>query len=414
MSNGKQNPGDDNNFDFDVDAPPTSGPTREAGSEEFDYGNGGFEFEPGPEAPEGFDGPDDRVGDNGGDDFNDAQGDEGAGFDLPPEPGDDGAPEEDPVPGQSQGGASKYLFPAIAAGVAGLLGVGGYVVLGDLLGSSGGPDDAPAAGPQFAGGPSVEAPRVPGPPLSLPGALPAPRPAVPSLPSAQPSLPSPSQAALPGLPGPASGPLPGLPGTGQASPIITQAPAPVVPAALPSGIEDALRDLTEKLGQLPGALTAIQAEQRQTRTELIQRFDRTDGNVAEIGRKVEGVEARVGGLEERLSALETARAPAARPAPVQAQAPATPTRGVNARVAATRQAPRPQAAQVRPAASPNRVLQGWTLRGVSRTEVLVERAGGELLKIEIGKSLPGVGNVQSVRRYQDTWEVVTSGGIVRP
>jgi hypothetical protein len=52
---------------------------------------------------------------------------------------------------------------------------------------------------------------------------------------------------------------------------------------------------------------------------------------------------------------------------------------------------------------------------VSRRAVLVETKDGEIHRVELGQTLPGVSAVaQEVRRDGDVWVLVTSGGILRP
>jgi hypothetical protein len=103
------------------------------------------------------------------------------------------------------------------------------------------------------------------------------------------------------------------------------------------------------------------------------------------------------------SSEPAAAAPSASP---RADAPTPPAPPQSASRQAT--APvQPQAAQVD--------LSGLRLRSVSRRAVLIETEDGEIHRVELGQTLPGVSAIaQEVRRDGDVWVLVTSGGVLRP
>jgi hypothetical protein len=60
-------------------------------------------------------------------------------------------------------------------------------------------------------------------------------------------------------------------------------------------------------------------------------------------------------------------------------------------------------------------LSGLKLRSVSRRAVLIETGDGEIHRVELGQTLPGMSVVaQEVRRDGDVWVLITSEGILRP
>jgi hypothetical protein len=65
------------------------------------------------------------------------------------------------------------------------------------------------------------------------------------------------------------------------------------------------------------------------------------------------------------------------------------------------------------AASPETasVVDGWILRNVSGGSALVEGRPG-LIQIMPGDSLPGVGRVETIKREDGRWVVVTAGGLI--
>jgi hypothetical protein len=57
------------------------------------------------------------------------------------------------------------------------------------------------------------------------------------------------------------------------------------------------------------------------------------------------------------------------------------------------------------------VIEGWVLRNVYGGSALVEGRPG-LIQVMPGDSLPGVGRVESIRREDGRWAVVTSRGLI--
>ncbi|MBO0757095.1 MAG: hypothetical protein J2P54_14635 [Bradyrhizobiaceae bacterium] len=57
------------------------------------------------------------------------------------------------------------------------------------------------------------------------------------------------------------------------------------------------------------------------------------------------------------------------------------------------------------------VIDGWVLRNVSGGSALVEGRPG-LIQVMPGDSLPGVGRVETIKREDGRWVVVTTGGLI--
>jgi hypothetical protein len=57
------------------------------------------------------------------------------------------------------------------------------------------------------------------------------------------------------------------------------------------------------------------------------------------------------------------------------------------------------------------VVDGWVLRNVSGGSALVEGRPG-LIQVMPGDSLPGVGRVETIKREDGRWVVVTAGGLI--
>jgi hypothetical protein len=74
--------------------------------------------------------------------------------------------------------------------------------------------------------------------------------------------------------------------------------------------------------------------------------------------------------------------------------------------------PDARSAQVSPASlAADSVVDGWILRNVSGGSALVEGRPG-LIQVMPGDSLPGVGRVETIKREDGRWVVVTTGGLI--
>jgi hypothetical protein len=74
--------------------------------------------------------------------------------------------------------------------------------------------------------------------------------------------------------------------------------------------------------------------------------------------------------------------------------------------------PAPAAPAAAPAAATAHVLNDWVVRDVRNGRALVESRYGGLFVVGSGSSLPGVGRVESVRRQDGAWLVVTAKGTI--
>lgn len=74
--------------------------------------------------------------------------------------------------------------------------------------------------------------------------------------------------------------------------------------------------------------------------------------------------------------------------------------------------PAPAAPAAAPPAATAHVLADWVVRDVRNGRALVESRYGGLFVVGSGSSLPGVGRVESVRRQDGAWLVVTAKGTI--
>ena len=150
-------------------------------------------------------------------------------------------------------------------------------------------------------------------------------------------------------------------------------------------MQDAIAALHADLATLK---TSVEATNRKV-TERLERVDRVQAlPAAQLKQFLEAVER----LERRAQsapdvtgstkAQQASATPAVAPPPVQAEAP-------------------------RPA-----VLDGWVVRHVSRGVAVIQGRRGGIIEVETGDIVPGVGRIESIRRQDGRWVVVTSKGMI--
>jgi hypothetical protein len=126
-------------------------------------------------------------------------------------------------------------------------------------------------------------------------------------------------------------------------------------------------------------------------------------------------------LGDRLDRVEKAQAePAARLAKlteavdrIERRAPtnSTAAHDITGSVAAYAPAPPPTVAEAASAAGPP-VLEGWSVRSVYNGAALIQGRLGGVMEVEPGDNLPGLGRIETIRRQNGRWVVVTSKGLI--
>jgi hypothetical protein len=59
-----------------------------------------------------------------------------------------------------------------------------------------------------------------------------------------------------------------------------------------------------------------------------------------------------------------------------------------------------------------RVIDGWTVRHVSRGVAVIQGRRIGAIEVEAGDIVPGVGRIESIRRQDGRWVVLTSNGMI--
>ena len=59
-----------------------------------------------------------------------------------------------------------------------------------------------------------------------------------------------------------------------------------------------------------------------------------------------------------------------------------------------------------------RIVDGWVVRHVSRGVAVIQGRRIGAIEVEAGDVVPGVGRIESIRRQDGRWVVVTSNGLI--
>jgi hypothetical protein len=177
----------------------------------------------------------------------------------------------------------------------------------------------------------------------------------------------------------------------------SSAPTEVAEAAPMPTIVDESRTLHGTLAQLrtelAGLKTSIDAGAKGTSgqlAKLAERIERAERAQAEPTTKITKAIESLERLEKRVDALTAREATGSVSAPQQNAAVNT-----------------PQQQQ-----SPTTVIPGWIVRDVYRGTAIVQGRGFGMMEVEAGDTIPGIGRVESIRRQNGHWVVVTSRGLI--
>jgi hypothetical protein len=162
-------------------------------------------------------------------------------------------------------------------------------------------------------------------------------------------------------------------------------------------VQTTIEQVRSELGTLR---TNIETGARNTTTQfgkITERFDRVERAQAERSAKLAKANEALERLERRTDATParetTGSIPLPTPAPVAASAPAA---------VAHAPAPAPQPSSI----------PGWSVREVYRGIALIQSPRSGMIEVEAGDTIPYLGRVETIRRQDGRWVVVTSKGII--
>ena len=164
----------------------------------------------------------------------------------------------------------------------------------------------------------------------------------------------------------------------------------------PVSVDDAR---TIEVNSLRGVITQLSAEVASLKASIDNNAKAANAQMAKIADRVDRAQSepasRVQKLSELMEKLE--RRSAAAPAPAPALAAAAPE--VTGSIAPKQ--------QDRPA-----VVAGWVVREVFNGRAVIENERLGFYEVVPGANLPGVGRVETIRRQDGRWVVVTPKGLI--
>ena len=151
--------------------------------------------------------------------------------------------------------------------------------------------------------------------------------------------------------------------------------------------------------ELAAVRTSVEASTRATNgqfAKVAERFDRIDKAQAERAAKFTKAVETLERLEKRADVTPVRETTGSVPAPQP--------------VAATPAQPPQPLQQSQQPHQP--ILEGWVVRNVYRGTAIVQSRRMGTIDVEPGDVLPGVGRVESIKKQDGRWVVVTSRGLI--
>jgi hypothetical protein len=167
---------------------------------------------------------------------------------------------------------------------------------------------------------------------------------------------------------------------------------------------------SQQLASLNATITRLSAEVAALKAAQESGAKTTAGQLARIGERVERTERAQAEPSARLSKLsETVDRLDKRVATIAAPAPAPSATAAAADV--TGSIPSQGTSSVNKDLSRLPVIPGWTLQRVEGGTAYISSREG-MIEVAVGNALPGGGRVESIRRQDGRWVVVTNRGLV--
>jgi hypothetical protein len=170
--------------------------------------------------------------------------------------------------------------------------------------------------------------------------------------------------------------------------------SPVAAAAPKSGMAEAnaLQAMKAELAELSALKASLDGTARNANgqfAKIVERLDRVERAQIEPA-------AKIAHMAEAIDRLEKKNVMAAASA-----APET-----------TGAIPNKQPAAPAETKLPDKILQNWVVQDVRRGRALVENSSGGVFAVASGSVLPGLGLVESIKRQDGQWVVVTARGVI--
>lgn len=164
--------------------------------------------------------------------------------------------------------------------------------------------------------------------------------------------------------------------------------------------------LESSVARIDGDILALKTSVEHTSKMGMSQFNKTSDRLDKVEKAQAEPAAKLAKLSDAVDKLRAQPVPAA-----VAAAPAAP-KEVTGSIAppATAAAPVPLPAP-KPEVARLPTVEGWTLREAGHGSALIENRRG-IFEVFAGDSIPGLGNIDAIRKQDGKWVVVTSKGLI--
>jgi hypothetical protein len=153
------------------------------------------------------------------------------------------------------------------------------------------------------------------------------------------------------------------------------------PAAEPPALQSTLTQLKTEVAALKASVDASSRTVGAQYSKLVERLDRVE-------------RAQSAALKADASKIEASKTEAALPKET------------------TGSVMPPGITPLPPAAVPGAAVAGWSVRDVYRGVAMLQSRAGGMIQVEPGDVLPGLGRIETIRRQDGRWVVMTSRGMI--
>jgi len=170
--------------------------------------------------------------------------------------------------------------------------------------------------------------------------------------------------------------------------------SPVAAAAPKSGMAEAnaLQAMKAELAELSALKASLDGTARNANgqfAKIVERLDRVERAQIEPAAKIAHMAEAIDRLEKKNVMVAASAAPET-----------------------TGAIPNKQPAAPAEAKLPDKILENWVVQDVRRGRALVENSYGGVFAVAAGSVLPGLGVVESIKRQDGQWVVVTARGVI--
>jgi hypothetical protein len=181
-------------------------------------------------------------------------------------------------------------------------------------------------------------------------------------------------------------------------------------ASVPQDIHALHTTIDQMRSELTALRSGVESGTRSTNTQfgkITERFDRVERAQAERAAKFAKATEAIERLDRRAEA-----APAKETTGSIATPPAAPTHPPAAAPSAATAHPPAAVPTPTPAPAPQQQasLPGWSIRDVYRGVAVIQSGRTGMMEVEAGDVVPYLGRIESIRRHEGRWVVVTSRG----